>query len=188
MMGFPESLSTDIWYSFTAALLVLFMVLCSVLLLVSSNCGVLCDDLRGGSTGGDFSRSWLALLPVPVRLPVSLRPSAEAGACLQLPITIAMFACFWLAVSSHSKVERLHAVDTAINWDIKENANFAYTGRVPYENGRMGNKNFEDVNTFADFWSWFDLGLVPLFWPQGWDMSEVRTNVAYEHCTVHPEN
>ena len=27
-----------------------------------------------------------------------------------------------------------------------------------------------------DFWSWFNLGLVPLFWPEGWDVSEARSN------------
>lgn len=103
---------------------------------------------------------------------------AEAGACIQMPVAFLMLFCFCLSVLVHMRIEELHAVDTAITWDLHENANFAFSGAVPFDNGRMGHKNLEDVNSIADFWSWFSMGLVPLFWPEGWDVSEMRTNIA----------
>mmetsp|Transcript_7419 Transcript_7419/g.16971 ORF Transcript_7419/g.16971 Transcript_7419/m.16971 type:complete len:897 (+) Transcript_7419:48-2738(+) len=105
----------------------------------------------------------------------------ETSACLQLPQALLIFVFFALSVTLHFKTESLHGVDTAITWDIRENANFAFVGVTPFENGRMGHKSLEDVNSIADFWSWFNLGLVPIFWPQGWDVNEVRTNV-YTDC------
>ncbi|CAK0850362.1 unnamed protein product, partial [Prorocentrum cordatum] len=64
-----------------------------------------------------------------------------------------------------------------------ENANFAFTGSFPFEHGRMGFKNIHDVNSVGDFWSWLNLGLLPLFFPERgtWDVSESRVNVA-AHC------
>jgi len=101
----------------------------------------------------------------------------EAAACLQLPSALMLFVGFWFSVTLHLGTEQLHALDTAVIWDITENANFAFSGIVPFDNGRMGHKSVYDVNSFADFWSWMDMGMVPLFWPEGWDRSEVRTNV-----------
>mmetsp|Transcript_129847 Transcript_129847/g.289680 ORF Transcript_129847/g.289680 Transcript_129847/m.289680 type:complete len:1143 (+) Transcript_129847:49-3477(+) len=105
---------------------------------------------------------------------------AEAGACLQLPWALALFFFFFMAVHEHLQIETLHAMDMAISNDLLENANFAFSGIPPLENGRMGHKNINDVNSFADFWSWFDMGIAPLFWMEGWDVSEVRLNTAYE--------
>jgi len=110
---------------------------------------------------------------------------AQMNSCLQLPMAIGIFVAFASAILMHEKIEILHAVDKAITWDIHENANFAFGGNVPFENGRMGHKNIQDVNTFADFWSWFNMGLVPLFWrapsPADWEVNEVRTNIL-EKC------
>jgi len=104
----------------------------------------------------------------------------ETSACLQLPQAFLIFVFFFLSVTTHWKLDRLYAIDQAITWDINENANFAFSGMVPYENGRMGHKNIEDVNSIADFWSWFNMGLVPIFWPQGWDVNEIRNNAMME--------
>lgn len=101
----------------------------------------------------------------------------ETSACLQLPQAFAIFICFFLSVTWHFDYARLHGVDQAITWDIRENANFAFSGILPFENGRMGHKNIDDVNTIADFWSWMSIGLTPVFWPQSWDVNEARTNV-----------
>jgi len=102
----------------------------------------------------------------------------ETSACLQLPQALGIFCFFTLAVMWHFQFESLHGVDEAITWDIMENANFAFSGIVPFENGRMGHKNLDDVNSIADFWSWIGMGIVPLFWPMGWDVNEVRVNTA----------
>uniref|UniRef100_A0A7S4VIU8 EF-hand domain-containing protein n=1 Tax=Alexandrium monilatum TaxID=311494 RepID=A0A7S4VIU8_9DINO len=120
-------------------------------------------------------------VPVPAVTAYLRKELDETAACLQLPQACTIFLFFFLSVTWHFNYDRLHAVDQAITWDIKENANFAFSGIVPFENGRMGHKNIEDVNSIADFWSWMNMGIVPLFWPQGWDVNEVRLNVG-SHC------
>eukprot|EP00928_Gymnodinium_smaydae_P025315 TRINITY_DN20208_c0_g1_i1.p1 TRINITY_DN20208_c0_g1~~TRINITY_DN20208_c0_g1_i1.p1 ORF type:complete len:945 (-),score=150.40 TRINITY_DN20208_c0_g1_i1:298-3132(-) len=101
----------------------------------------------------------------------------QMAACKQLPFVMIIFLSFASAVLLHERVHQLHAIDMAISWDIEENANFAFGGNIPFDNGRMGHKDITNVNTPADFWSWFNIGLVPLFWREGWDVSEVRLNV-----------
>lgn len=108
---------------------------------------------------------------------------AENYACLQIPLVFCLLATWFVAVLFHTKFVESQAVEAAVIWDITENANFAFSGIYPFENGRMGHKALDDVNTFADFWSWFDLGLVPIFWPEGWDVSETRANMQGE-CTT----
>lgn len=110
---------------------------------------------------------------------------SEAGACMQLPVAGLLLILFTSSVFMHMRLEELHAVDRAITWDLNENANFAFGGSIPFDNGRMGHKNIDDVNSIADFWSWFNLGITPLFWPEGWDISEVRMNTA-ARC-MHPQ-
>lgn len=105
----------------------------------------------------------------------------QAEACIQLMFALTLVVVFSSSVFFHCGLEQLHAVDTAITFDILENANFAFSGVVPFENGRMGHKTFYDVNRIADFWSWFDLGLVPIFWPDAWEWSETRANT-YAKC------
>lgn len=102
---------------------------------------------------------------------------AESESCLQLPWAIGLFLMFLLSFRYHQCPEILHSIDNSMRFDIMENANFAFTGSIPFENGRMGHKSLPDVNSIADFWSWFNLGLVPLFFPEGWDISEARTNI-----------
>ena len=58
-----------------------------------------------------------------------------------------MFFLFLMSVSLHFGVESAHAVDQSIVWDVLENANFAFSGSVPLETGRMGHKNLNDVNS-----------------------------------------
>ena len=81
-----------------------------------------------------------------------------------MPLVFAMFILYFLSVSWHLNFEQTHAVDDAMYFDITENANFAYGGEYPFQNGRMGHKNIFDVNSFADFWSWLDLGITPIYW------------------------
>merc|ERR1719160_1342902 len=90
---------------------------------------------------------------------------------------------FLISVLLHGKTEQQFGIQQAIKFDIEENANFAFVGATPFENGRMGHSNIYDVNSFADFWSWFELGLVPIFWAEDWELSEVRQNVAMRCMT-----
>ena len=79
---------------------------------------------------------------------------------------------------SHFPIDSLRGMDTAFKWDIMQNADFAVAGATPFENGRLGHKTWTDVNGFADFWSWFNLGVVSLFWPMGWEFNEVTGNAS----------
>mmetsp|Transcript_45779 Transcript_45779/g.88046 ORF Transcript_45779/g.88046 Transcript_45779/m.88046 type:complete len:868 (-) Transcript_45779:31-2634(-) len=106
----------------------------------------------------------------------------EAAACWQLPQAFFIFMCFAISAMSHFKFNVLYAIDHAVTLDIQENANFAVSGIVPFENGRIGHKTVFDVNSIADFWSWFSEGLTPIFWPQNWTISETRANTAV-HCS-----
>eukprot|EP00928_Gymnodinium_smaydae_P021197 TRINITY_DN18250_c0_g3_i1.p1 TRINITY_DN18250_c0_g3~~TRINITY_DN18250_c0_g3_i1.p1 ORF type:complete len:958 (-),score=117.64 TRINITY_DN18250_c0_g3_i1:466-3339(-) len=101
----------------------------------------------------------------------------EGYACLSLPWAAAIFIAFACAVLAHEATDQLYAMDQAITFDIEENANFAFSGNVPLENGRMGHKTVYDVNNIGDFWSWMSMGIVPLFFPEGWDVNEPRTNM-----------
>eukprot|EP00747_Dinoflagellata_sp_TGD_P184661 gnl/TRDRNA2_/TRDRNA2_40502_c0_seq1.p1 gnl/TRDRNA2_/TRDRNA2_40502_c0~~gnl/TRDRNA2_/TRDRNA2_40502_c0_seq1.p1 ORF type:complete len:829 (-),score=132.38 gnl/TRDRNA2_/TRDRNA2_40502_c0_seq1:39-2525(-) len=111
----------------------------------------------------------------------------EAGACMQLPWTVLLFVSFVAAVMGHEKFEYLHMMDRSLEFDIIENANFAFSGIVPFQNGRMGHKSVYDVNTMADFWSWMTMGLVPLLWAESWDVNEPRTNTIVA-CTTAADN
>jgi hypothetical protein len=108
----------------------------------------------------------------------------EQDACLQLPGATLLMVVFALMSNWHLSLHRAHAVDQAHWFDITENANFAFSGITPFENGRMGHKTIYDVNSIPDVWSFFTLGLVPLWWPDqsSFGVSEMRANIA-SACT-----
>mmetsp|Transcript_148981 Transcript_148981/g.263435 ORF Transcript_148981/g.263435 Transcript_148981/m.263435 type:complete len:869 (+) Transcript_148981:62-2668(+) len=86
-------------------------------------------------------------------------------ACLQLPMTILLLISFSaLAIMSLGQ-EKIYAVEEAIEFDIHENANFAFAHY-------FGHKGMIDVNSYADFWSWIRLGYLPLIIAQSWPYSE----------------
>eukprot|EP00930_Biecheleria_cincta_P027134 TRINITY_DN1905_c0_g1_i8.p1 TRINITY_DN1905_c0_g1~~TRINITY_DN1905_c0_g1_i8.p1 ORF type:complete len:933 (-),score=157.50 TRINITY_DN1905_c0_g1_i8:72-2870(-) len=110
----------------------------------------------------------------------------QMQACLALPAVLVLFLAFMFSMELHQGNSVIQGMEHAFKTDIEENANFAFSGVVPFENGRMGHKNIYDVNTFADFWSWFDMGLVSLLFPESWDVSEPRVNTA-ALCTAPVE-
>mmetsp|Transcript_89272 Transcript_89272/g.257471 ORF Transcript_89272/g.257471 Transcript_89272/m.257471 type:complete len:773 (-) Transcript_89272:147-2465(-) len=72
-----------------------------------------------------------------------------------LPWAIVSVMLYALVLLYHESVHLNNAVEGAIDFDITENANFAFVDH-------MGFKNYEHVNNFADFWSWMGKGFVPL--------------------------
>lgn len=102
----------------------------------------------------------------------------EAKACKQIPIGVLLFLLWYLAQSYHLHINQLHSIERAIEFDIEENANFAFGEVVPFENHRMGHKTMHDVNSFQDFWSWMSMGLIPLLYNNGdWGISEIYANI-----------
>jgi hypothetical protein len=102
----------------------------------------------------------------------------QEQACIGLIWAVLMLVFFCMGVFSHMRLEEAHAEDYAVVFDLGENANFAFSGSIPYENGRMGHKSINDINSIPDFWSWMNLGLVPLLFPAegSWDTNEARAN------------
>ncbi|CAE8683647.1 unnamed protein product, partial [Polarella glacialis] len=94
----------------------------------------------------------------------------QMAACLSLPFVVILFVSFCCVVAYHSRLHIVYAQKYAIMHDLDENAVFAYAENIPFEPGRMSSKNLYNVNKFADFWSWMDLGLVPRLWDSGWAM------------------
>eukprot|EP00931_Biecheleriopsis_adriatica_P115181 TRINITY_DN91004_c0_g1_i1.p1 TRINITY_DN91004_c0_g1~~TRINITY_DN91004_c0_g1_i1.p1 ORF type:complete len:947 (-),score=135.28 TRINITY_DN91004_c0_g1_i1:85-2925(-) len=104
----------------------------------------------------------------------------QMAACLSLPFALVLFISFCCAVSFHSGIEVIHAERQALAFDLEENALFNYLDTRPLENGRVADKNFFKVNTLADFWSWLQLGLVPIFWgDHAWNVNEIWSNIRF---------
>merc|ERR1719456_242178 len=62
---------------------------------------------------------------------------------------------FSIMATYHLSQDKVSIVENALTADITENANFAWAHY-------FGHKGIEDVNSYADFWSWTRLGLLPL--------------------------
>jgi len=88
----------------------------------------------------------------------------KEGACLELPLTITLLISFSFMAMLHLQQDKVSIVENAITEDIAENANFAFAHA-------FGHKGIEDVNSYADFWSWTRLGLLPLL-TGTWSYSE----------------
>eukprot|EP00435_Cladocopium_sp_Y103_P008365 s31_g2.t1 len=109
-----------------------------------------------------------------------------------LPRTLSLIIFFALMLLSHEMLGPAQSIERAIRFDIdpwlkipscqaqlrlknmscekaniEENANFAFNGV-----GTFGNKNIQDVNSFADFYSWFRLGFAAIYMPQTRSVSE----------------
>jgi len=84
----------------------------------------------------------------------------EASSCQALPFTLLMLGSYTAAVMWHHPVVPVNDVEDSLMFDIEDNANFAFTS------DNIGFKGFHDINSHADFWSWMNLGFVPLAFPQ----------------------
>jgi len=84
-----------------------------------------------------------------------------------LPFALVLVFLFALMFVAQDKAVSIRSIDEAIDFDIEENANFAFSAP-----GNMGHKNMLDVNSIADFWSWVRLGLGPLLFKDYRPVSE----------------
>eukprot|EP00746_Dinoflagellata_sp_MGD_P085766 gnl/MRDRNA2_/MRDRNA2_33937_c0_seq2.p1 gnl/MRDRNA2_/MRDRNA2_33937_c0~~gnl/MRDRNA2_/MRDRNA2_33937_c0_seq2.p1 ORF type:complete len:966 (+),score=177.31 gnl/MRDRNA2_/MRDRNA2_33937_c0_seq2:160-2898(+) len=89
----------------------------------------------------------------------------DENACLELPFTIILLISFSCLAIMHLAQHRVFSLEETIEFDIKENANFAWSHA-------FGHKGIFDVNSIADFWSWLRLGFFPLVFQQSWAYSE----------------
>eukprot|EP00931_Biecheleriopsis_adriatica_P013070 TRINITY_DN11438_c0_g1_i1.p1 TRINITY_DN11438_c0_g1~~TRINITY_DN11438_c0_g1_i1.p1 ORF type:complete len:876 (-),score=181.08 TRINITY_DN11438_c0_g1_i1:39-2666(-) len=89
----------------------------------------------------------------------------QENACLELPFTLVLLLSFAILALLHLKQENTFVVEKAWKFDIQENANFAWSHN-------FGHKTVHDVNSIADFWSWFRIGFLPLVVQHSWSFSE----------------
>lgn len=84
-----------------------------------------------------------------------------------LPWAILSLILYALVLLTHETLHLNNSIEAAIEYDISANANFAFSAPQ-----YMGHKNFENVNSFADFWSWMSRGFVPLTMKSQHDVAE----------------
>lgn len=90
----------------------------------------------------------------------------EAEACQSLPFTLALVVSYSVMAITHNDAVTIRAVEDSLAFDVDDNSNFAYMG------DNMGHKGVPDVNSAGDFWSWMNIGLMPLLFGQGDEFSE----------------
>lgn len=88
-------------------------------------------------------------------------------ACMELPFTVLLLFSFSMFAILSLNQGSVYSVEQAIHEDIAENSNFAFSGY-------MGEKNYDDAHSYADFWSWIRLGFLPLVVQSSWAYSESR--------------
>eukprot|EP00811_Abedinium_folium_P001507 NODE_1137_length_2592_cov_10.491684.p1 GENE.NODE_1137_length_2592_cov_10.491684~~NODE_1137_length_2592_cov_10.491684.p1 ORF type:complete len:762 (-),score=239.88 NODE_1137_length_2592_cov_10.491684:157-2442(-) len=77
------------------------------------------------------------------------------NSCMELPLTLMLVMSYCFMCILLMRNSRVFGVEEGIEFDIEENANFAFSGY-------FGHKTIHDVNSIADFWSWARRGFVPL--------------------------
>eukprot|EP00927_Polykrikos_kofoidii_P036740 TRINITY_DN31007_c0_g1_i1.p1 TRINITY_DN31007_c0_g1~~TRINITY_DN31007_c0_g1_i1.p1 ORF type:complete len:864 (-),score=163.99 TRINITY_DN31007_c0_g1_i1:73-2664(-) len=85
--------------------------------------------------------------------------------CKTLPMTALLLIIYMMVGGMHYEAVKIGSAERAIKADIIENANFAWSKH-------FGHKGVYDVNSYADFWSWLDLGLMPALYQYGYGVSE----------------
>jgi len=135
------------------------------------------DETNGVVPGDDYTRHATITsaevaqtygVPHAVLIKHVLGEIEEMESCMSLPFTLLMFVVYAIIVITHYDNEPVNAVEDSITHDIVENANFAFSG--PW----IGHKGIDDVNSYADFWSWMVHGFLPLIFIQAPTSSEGR--------------
>eukprot|EP00929_Paragymnodinium_shiwhaense_P091118 TRINITY_DN51156_c0_g1_i1.p1 TRINITY_DN51156_c0_g1~~TRINITY_DN51156_c0_g1_i1.p1 ORF type:complete len:888 (-),score=94.72 TRINITY_DN51156_c0_g1_i1:30-2693(-) len=105
---------------------------------------------------------------------------SDESSLKSLPFAILLIVSFALMFISHDAAIDIQGIETAVDFDLEENAVFAYS--TP---GWMGFKSMYDVNSYADFWSWLRIGLMSLLFADSVPSSEVSnmTALAMQNAT-----
>jgi hypothetical protein len=86
---------------------------------------------------------------------------------LTMPMAIILVIVYAVSLAYHDGATTVRDMEDAITFDIKENANFAFSAP-----GAMGHKGIDDAHSIADVHSWLRLGLRPLIFKQEFGYSE----------------
>eukprot|EP00971_Amphidinium_carterae_P313684 6234631-Amphidinium_carterae.1 len=127
------------------------------------------DNLRGAITPAELGSKY----GVPGQKVVSyLREEiAESDSCMSMPFTLLMVIAYTFAVLLHDPGVGALAVEQAIEHTIEHNMFYAYTAPD------IGHREYDDVNTYQDFWSWLIRGFIPrIFQDEEQILSEIHGN------------
>lgn len=91
-----------------------------------------------------------------------------AEAIKALPMAFLLILFFALMANFHEGYSVCQSVEQAVRFDVENNANFAF-------GGYKGHKTYKDVNSYADFWSWMNLGFSVIYLPRVAVVSEGST-------------
>lgn len=84
---------------------------------------------------------------------------------LSMPLAIILVIVYSVSLAYHDGATTVRDMEDAITFDIRENANFAFSHH-------MGHKGIDDAHTIADVHSWLRLGLRPLLFKHSYGWSE----------------
>jgi len=86
---------------------------------------------------------------------------------IALPFQLLLIVFYGLMTQIHEVPDAIRGIEMAFEHDITENGNFAFSSP-----GHIGHKDYRDVNTIPDFWSWMNVGYMPLVIQNTYPMSE----------------
>eukprot|EP00929_Paragymnodinium_shiwhaense_P066236 TRINITY_DN33198_c0_g1_i1.p1 TRINITY_DN33198_c0_g1~~TRINITY_DN33198_c0_g1_i1.p1 ORF type:complete len:1197 (+),score=328.43 TRINITY_DN33198_c0_g1_i1:102-3692(+) len=93
----------------------------------------------------------------------------KAEAFSSLPFTLLFCMSYALVVLIHDDAVAIRSVENSVKSSILQSAKFAYDG--PY----TAHKDINDIENFADFWSWTAKGFLPLMFQIEKTFAEGRT-------------
>eukprot|EP00929_Paragymnodinium_shiwhaense_P098005 TRINITY_DN59571_c0_g1_i1.p1 TRINITY_DN59571_c0_g1~~TRINITY_DN59571_c0_g1_i1.p1 ORF type:complete len:989 (-),score=220.50 TRINITY_DN59571_c0_g1_i1:124-3057(-) len=99
-----------------------------------------------------------------------------------LPFALSLIILFAMMFQSHDRTLAVHGIEEAIDFDLEENAVFAFS-----HPGVMGHKDLHDINSYADFWSWLGLGIIPLLFPDTVAVSESAGDLSLGKLSAHDQ-
>eukprot|EP00931_Biecheleriopsis_adriatica_P119027 TRINITY_DN94318_c0_g1_i1.p1 TRINITY_DN94318_c0_g1~~TRINITY_DN94318_c0_g1_i1.p1 ORF type:complete len:787 (-),score=127.85 TRINITY_DN94318_c0_g1_i1:188-2305(-) len=81
-----------------------------------------------------------------------------------------MIVIYALMMLVHIDPSKIYGLEDALQTDLVENANFAFSAP-----GYMGHKNYQDVHSYSDFYSWLNDGFAAVYLPIESAVSEDST-------------
>lgn len=96
----------------------------------------------------------------------------EEDAVKSLPFALVLVVLYALMNFQHDTQADVRSVESAIEFDIAENANWGFVDGPQRGTQNMGFKNYQDVTSYADFWSWMNRGMTAVWFISGRPTSE----------------
>jgi len=103
-------------------------------------------------------------VPRDIFVPYVEREREQSDSCKRMPFALLLVAAYIFVVVEHDKAPEVNAVEDSIGEDVLTRAKFAVVEDKAW-------KNFNDINSYLDFYSWLTMGLVPTVFKQEFEWS-----------------